>query len=136
MTTTRTVKLSTKQYAALAGRSVRTIQRWCVRGWVPASKVRGSWIVTLTPTEFRFAKRFLVDTENRLTREIMATDWSKNIDGLIAKKDAVRETLELLGCGDIVLAIDHAKIWRGRKDKYGRSISARAFAELDRLVAA
>jgi hypothetical protein len=128
-----TQTITTATYAKLINKSVRTARRRVAK--LPnARKVAGVWQIELTASEVRAMRRKLVDFENHMTREIMAASWTENIDGLIAKKEAARDALRALGCGDLLLAIDSAKIWRGRRDAYGLANYRRALAEIDREV--
>lgn len=132
-----TKALTTKQYAVLINRSERTARRWLARGVRHnVAKVAGRWTVTLTVGELRGVKRMLVDAENAASKDIAAIPLGRNADEPRARKERARNALIVLGYGDIVHAIDHTRIWRGRTDKYGYATFTRARAELDKMVAA
>lgn len=122
-------------YATLIGKSLSTAYRWIRAGRVPAIKTGGRWMIELSTTQNRAFKRFLVDEEAKASRGC-AVPFGVDITAPRARKAYCRAALEAIGAGDLILAIDHARIWRGRQDKYGYNTWRRAVAEVDRLVAA
>lgn len=129
------MEITTKAYAKLIQKSERTARRR-VASLPNARKVAGRWVITLSTSELRSMRRKLVDFERFMTNQIITAKWTESIDALVARKDAAREALAAIGGGDILLAIDTAKIWRGRRDQYGQSNYRRALAEIDKGVAA
>lgn len=129
--------LNTKQYAALINRSERTARRWLAeQEGNGVAKVNGRWVLTLTTSDLRWMKRSLVDAEAAASKKIASIPLGQPADEPRATKEQARRALIVLGYGDIVYAIDHMRIWRGRQDQYGLNTFRRAFAELERMVAA
>src|SRR5690606_9684147 len=44
------ITLTTREAAAAHGISIRTAQRWAAKGKLPAHKVAGRWVITVTAT--------------------------------------------------------------------------------------
>jgi hypothetical protein len=142
MTKNEAVKtLNTAQYAQLIGRSERTARRWMAARagssfYKNVTKVNGKWQMTFTKSEFRALKRELVDHEAAASKALASIPLGQPADTERAAKERYRNALLVLGLGDIVLQIDHMRIWRGRRDAYGLATYRKAFADLERMVAA
>lgn len=133
--------LTASQFAKLQNKSIWATRRMLRAGKVPnASKVGNRWVIVLTSTQLRGLKRRFVDLEYIAARRISTIPFGQeagsDIESLRVQVTYARESLLLLGAGDLLLAIGHAKLWRGRQDKYGKNIFAQAQKEIDRLVAA
>lgn len=137
MTETKTI--TSAEYAKLIKRSERTARRWLarsvVRGATNVAKVNGRWQITLTKSELRYLRRKFVDLEHYASSAIRALKFDADISKEVAQKEYAREALVIIGAGDLVHAIDHAKLWRGRTDKYGYNVYRSAMADIERLVA-
>lgn len=131
-----TKTFTAKQMATAANVSRRSIYRWIRAGKLTAAKVNGQWEIALTAGQHRALKRRFVDLEHAASTTIRSKTAAESIATESAQKAYARDALVALGAGDLVLAIDHAKLWRGRSDKYGKNVYRAAMADIERQVAA
>jgi len=128
--------LTVKQYAAAYNFSLATAYRkmHARKVWGLARKeLRGTrrvWVVLLSMAEVRALKAALVDRDRRAGRQIKELGtkfgFAADLSAPRALRDSARDSLVAIGAGDLIIALDAARISPKREH----------FARIDRLIAA
>lgn len=133
MTKSAAHPITVKQYAVILGVSLSTAYRkmHARKVWGLAVKVRfgnrREWRVLLSPEEVRAMKAAMVDRDRRAGAIVKNSPWGADLTVPRAIRAAARESLIALGCSDLIIALDHARI---------EGNSRASLARIERLIAA